>query len=393
MRLGVLTSHPIQYYAPLFRELSRRVDVHVLFAHKASPAEQARAGFGTPFEWDVDLTAGYSYSFLRNVAQHPGTDHFSGCDTPEIRRELAEHRLDVVLILGWHLKSFLQGLFAAKRMRLPVMVRGDSQLETQRSPMRRAGKAIVYPRFLRLFDSALYVGQRSRAYYEQYHYPSERLFFSPHCVDTDWFRARATPAARATLRSDLGIAEDVSVLLFAGKLVPFKRPLDLIAASARCRAEGAKVEAMVAGAGQLEPAMEQEARTLAVPLHLLGFRNQTEMPAAFAASDILVLPSNGQETWGLVANEALACGRPIVVSDACGCAPDLAADGMAGRVFPMGDVAALARAVDGIIRLTPARGAIASKSRQFGLSAAADGIEMAAWYCHRSAGTQVRRQG
>ena len=137
----------------------------------------------------------------------------------------------------------------------------------------------------------------------------------------------------------------------------------------------------MAGAGELEAAMEQAARTLAVPLHLLGFHNQSEMPTAFAASDLLVLPSNGQETWGLVANEALACGRPIVVSDACGCAPDLAADGMAGRVFPMGDVGALARAVDGIIRLTPASAAIAAKSQQFGLKAAADGIEMAVWYC------------
>ena len=381
VRLAILTSHPIQYYAPLFRELAKRVDLHVLFAHRASAEEQGKAGFGISFEWDVDLTSGYSYSFVRNVSQRPGTDHFFGCDTPEIGRDLREREFDAVLILGWHLKVFIQALVAAKRMGLPVMVRGDSQLETPRSAVKTAGKAVVYPPFLRLFDAALYVGRRSRAYYEHYRYPRERLFFSPHCVDTEWFSARATPEARVRLRSSLGISVDAKVLLFAGKLVPFKRPLDLIAAAAKCRAEGRSVEVMVAGAGELEDAMKQAARTLAVPLHLLGFQNQSEMPTAFAASDFLVLPSNGQETWGLVANEALACGRPIVVSDACGCAPDLAADGMAGRVFPMGDLGALARAVDGIIRLTPASAAIAAKSEQFGLNAAADGIEMAVCNC------------
>ena len=61
------------------------------------------------------------------------------------------------------------------------------------------------------------------------------------------------------------------------------------------------------------------------------------MPACYAACDVLVLPSTGRETWGLVANEALACGRPIIVSDAVGCAPDLAADGVVGRTFPLGN--------------------------------------------------------
>ena len=101
----------------------------------------------------------------------------------------------------------------------------------------------------------------------------------------------------------------------------------------------------MAGSGELEAHVEAAAAASGVPLHLLGFRNQTEMPAAYAAADCLVLPSDGRETWGLVANEALACGRPIIVSDACGCAPDLGCDGRAGRTFPMGDTEALARAI------------------------------------------------
>jgi glycosyltransferase involved in cell wall biosynthesis len=376
-RLAVVTSHPIQYYGPLFRELAKEVDLHVFFAHRATPVEQARAGFGTAFEWDVDITFGYAHSFLVNIAGRPGTDHFFGCDTPELERHLRGGQFDGLLVMGWHLKSYLQGLFAAKRMGLPVMVRGDSQLATPRSSFKAAIKSLTFSNFLRLFDAALYVGQRSKAYYENYGYPADRLFFSPHCVDTEWFATQATAKRRARLRGNLKIAPEARVLLFAGKLVAFKRPLDLAAAAAATRARGTNVEVMVAGDGELRSELAAAAEAAGVPLHLLGFYNQTEMPSAYAAADCLVLPSDGRETWGLVANEALACGRPIIVSDACGCGPDLAVDPAVGRRFPVGEVDVLSRAIAEITEGPPAAVAIATVSRKYSLREAASGIATA----------------
>jgi glycosyltransferase involved in cell wall biosynthesis len=373
-RLAVLTSHPIQYYAPLFRALAQVVDLHVLFAHRATPAEQARAGFGTPFAWDVDLTSGYAHSFLENVARWPGTDRFLGCDTPDIWQHLRKGRFQALLVLGWHLKAYLQGILAAKRLGIPVMVRGDSQLETPRSPLKKTLKSLAYPRLLRLFDAALYVGQRSRAYYAHYGYPAGRLFFSPHSVETRWYGASASAEERLRLRQQHAIAPETFLVLFAGKLIPFKRPTDVVAAVAQCRAQRLPAEVLVAGSGELEAQLEAAAASASVPLHLLGFRNQTAMPAAYAAADCLVLPSNGRETWGLVANEALACGRPIIVSDACGCAPDLGCDGRAGRTFPVGDTAALARAIGALAAAPPAGSDIAALSRAYSIEAAVDGI-------------------
>ncbi len=371
-RLAAIVSHPIQYCAPLFRTLSERVDLHVFFGQTLTPAQQAGAGFDTPFDWDVDLLSGYTSTFLTNVARRPGPGHFLGCDTPEVGTRLREGGFDAVLVLGWYLKTFIQATWAAKRLGLPVLVRGDSQLATPRGPATRAAKALGYPPLLRAFDAALYVGQRSRAYYEHYHYPSERLFFSPHCVDTDWFAARATEAGRA-LRVRLGIAPEDKVVLFAGKLLPFKRPLDVIEACVGL----AGVRVMIAGSGELERAMVERAAALDVALHPMGFLNQTEMPAAYAAADMLVLPSTGRETWGLVANEALACGVPIVVSDAVGCAPDLAGDGLAGRVFPLGDIASLRQAIATVIDAPPSPEAIAVKASAHGLAAAVEGVEEA----------------
>jgi glycosyltransferase involved in cell wall biosynthesis len=377
-RLAVLTSHPVQYYGPLFRELAKAVDLHVFFAHRASPAEQARAGFGTPFEWDVDLTSGYAHSFLGNVAGRPGTERFSGCDTPDVGRHLRAGGFQALLVTGWHLKTYLQGALAAKRLGIPVMVRGDSQLETPRRPVKRALKALVYPWFLRLFDAALYVGQRSRAYSAHYGFPANRLFFSPHCVDIAWFRARATEAERWRLRSLCNIAPETRILLFAGKLVPFKRPLDLVLAAAKCRARELKTEVMIAGSGALEQDLRGASERTGVRLHFLGFRNQTEMPAAYSAADCLVLPSDGRETWGLVANEALACGRPIIVSSACGCAPDLASDGYVGRTFPVGKPEALANAIGGLIASSPSAAAIAALSGAHSIEVSVAGIRSAA---------------
>ena len=374
MRLAIVASHPIQYHAPLFRELAMQIDLTVFFAHRATQADQADAGFGVGFDWDVDLLSGYEHVFLRNVARKPSLEHFTGCDTPDLGRRLAEGHFDAVLVMGWHLKSFIQALLVAKLQGLPIMARGDSHLQTPRGAMKKLAKAFAYPRFLCLFDAALYVGERSRAYWRHYRYSSTRLFFSPHCVDAEWFAQRATPEARAALRARLGIAPDRRVVLFAGKLVPFKRPLDLITAVSQLKSRGPETEVLVAGSGPLRPEIERAATAADVPCHMLGFCNQSEMPAIYAASDVLVLPSSGRETWGLVANEALACGRPIVVSDAVGCAPDLAADGSAGRVYPMGDVAALARALHDVLLHPPICEAISVRSARYSIAVAVEGI-------------------
>jgi glycosyltransferase involved in cell wall biosynthesis len=378
MRLAIVASHPIQYHAPLFRTLGRRLDLTVFYAHRATQVDQAKAGFGVGFEWDVDLLSGYEHVFLRNVAKTPGLDRFSGCDTPEIGARLAERRFDAVLVHGWHRKTYLQTMFAAKRLGLPLLARGDSQLDTPRSAFKKAFKFIAFPPFLRLFDAALYVGQRSYGYWRHYGYPSTRLFFSPHCVDTDWFANRATAEARIALRMRLGIAPRATVVLFAGKLVPFKRPLDLVSAAAKMKDAGKEIAILVAGAGPIECDMANAAHEAGIAFHSLGFCNQSEMPAAYAAADVLVLPSNGRETWGLVANEALACGRPIVLADTVGAAPDLAADKTAGRVFPVGDVAALANAISELVEYPPSFKLIAAKSAAYSLDAATKGILYAA---------------
>ena len=383
MKLAIVASHPVQYYAPLFRTLAQQLDLTVFYAHRDTSEDQARAGFGVGFAWDVDLLSGYSSVFLDNRARHPGLGRFGGVDTPDIGVKLRAGGFgggfDGVLVLGWYLKSFIQALVAARRAGIPVMVRGDSQLGTPRSSAKTLLKAALYPLFLRQFAAALVVGERNRAYWRHYGYPAEQMFSSPHCIDNAWFATRATPAARAAVRSRFGLAPDTPVALFAGKLLDFKRPGDFIAGVAAARAGGVPVEAMIAGSGPLEAQVRAQAHALDVPLHMLGFCNQSEMPGAYAAADVLVLPSTARETWGLVANEALACGRPVLLSDAVGSAADLTIDARVGRTFPLGDTGACGNVLGSMLaqapgRQAPDRQAIAEISNRYSLETAADGV-------------------
>ena len=348
MKLGILASHPVQYQGPLFRALAKRLDLRVFFAHRQSREAQADAGFGVPFEWDVDILDGYSSTFLENVSSRPGTGHFFGCHTPSVRAEISRSGCDAFAVMGWHLYCYWQAVFACKRAGVPVMVRGDSQLSTPRGAMKRIAKSLIYPALLSQFDRCLYVGQSNRAYLQHYLVSDSRLFFSPHCVDNEFFALRAAASDRAATRAHWGIRANQQVALFAGKLVGVKRPLDLVRALRLVQNSGDPVVGVVVGDGPLRNEMEALGRELDVPLVFLGFRNQTELPGIYRAADVLVLPSTS-ETWGLVVNEALASGLRCVVSDACGCAPDLMVQGVTGRVFRMGDTAHLAEQLAAVL--------------------------------------------
>jgi len=349
MRIGYLVSHPIQYYAPVFRELARLCDLTVFFAHRQTAEQQAGAGFGVAFEWDVDLLSGYSSKFLQNVARAPSTDRFFGCSTPGIAAEIARGGFDAFVVPGWGLRSYLQAVGACRRVGVPIMVRGDSQLVTERSVLKRLAKATIFPRLLGRFDGFLYVGQRNRAYLAYYGAPNDRLFFAPACVDNQAFdqAARLARAAAQVRRSGN------KRILFAGKLIERKRPLELVQAAAVVRRQGLPVEVVFAGSGELQEMLRQAAATADLPAEFLGFVNQSELPSVYAGVDLLALPSDGAETWGLVVNEAMACGLPAVVSDAVGCGPDLVRSGRTGAVFPLGNVAAFAKALETALAIDP----------------------------------------
>jgi glycosyltransferase involved in cell wall biosynthesis len=324
---------------------------------------------------------------LSNESDAPSPETFFGCDTPEIKGYVAGENYDAFVLNGWYLKSHWQAVWACRRNGVPVLVRGDSQLRTPRARWKQLAKEVGYRGLLRLFDGFLYVGTRNRAYLRHYGIPDERLFFCPRFVDNDWFRQRAKeargevgPLRRRMVNGEApgdDPVDETTLLLFVGKFIEKKRPQDLLDAADRLHANGHDVAVAYVGAGPLGDSLRQKGAEAAVPVHFAGFKNQTELPRYYAAADLLVLPSDGRETWGLVVNEGMACGLPAVVSDAVGCAPDLIDSGTTGEQYPVGNVSRLAEAVDDMLPClgtTRVQERVAEKMRKYSLNTTVNGL-------------------
>jgi glycosyltransferase involved in cell wall biosynthesis len=342
-RLAVVTTHPIQYYAPWFRHLASGVglDVRVYYLWDFGVTDRVDPGFGQAVRWDVPLLEGYAHEFVPNRSRRPGTHAFWGIDNPELPARLRSFGPAAVLCLGYNFATFARLLWRWDRARSPLLLRGDSHRLEPRRGMRAWVKRQVLTAVFRRFGAFLYVGSANRAYLRLHGVPQAKLFFSPHAVDNDRF-LKAAPAARAEAggwKERLGIPRGSRVVLFVGKLEPKKRPLDLLAAFVRAAVPDTAL--LFVGAGELEGPLRREAA--GVPrVYFAGFQNQSQMPRVYAAADVLVLPSTSGETWGLCVNEAMCLGKAAVVSSHVGCGPDLVEPGVTGLVFPMGDVEALA---------------------------------------------------
>ena len=321
-RLAIVVTHPIQYYSPWFAEIAKVADLTVFYAHKQTAEGQAAAGFSSAFSWDVPLLEGYRYFFLRNIARRPGVGHFLGVN-PELVGLVREGDFDAVVTIGWNRLCYLQAWWAALSARIPILVRLDSQLGSRRALWRRVIKRVLWRAVLPSIADYLSPGSRSDAYLAHYGVPAERIHRVPHMVDVARFASEAKAArdagVAASMRRMYGADEETIVVLQVGKLIAKKRPLTSLEALTPTRSSiRERVQLWFAGDGPLEEVVAKQAAADELPVRQPGFVNQSMLPSVYAAADILLLPSTADETWGLVVNEAQACGLPVVVSEEVG---------------------------------------------------------------------------
>lgn len=371
-RLVIATTHPIQYQAPVFRELARRFDLTVLFLLRQTPQGQAAGGFSVEFEWDIPLLNGYHHVFANNIAKHPSTHQRKGIVLQDHEALLAGLRPEVVMTLGWFPAGYSQVINWAKRQSVPLVCRGESNLMSGRSLLKRAAKFFYFRRLFAQFRSFAVIGRRNHEFYRHYGVPEAKLHFAPYAVDTHFFETHFRehrPLTRKPGPWRIG---------FAGKLIPKKRPLDLVAAVARSRHQG-RIQLVIIGDGPLRGEMEASAKANQVPIDFRGFLNQSQIVSkGYADLDALVLPSGEYETWGLVINEAMTGGIPVIVSDRVGCAPDLVSEDRTGYEFPSANVAGLTQAMDQLVTRLEAghdfSPAVLEKMTQYSLGRTVDGL-------------------
>lgn len=346
-KLAIVTSHPIQYNAPLFRLLTERGKIAVRVFYTWGQTEQGFVydpDFKKEFKWDIPLLDGYEKEFVENISKEPGADHFNGIKNKDLIERIDRYNPDALLVFGWSFHSHLQVLRHYKGKK-KILFRGDSNLldEQQGVSFKKILRRLFLRWLYRHIDVALYTGKANKAYYEAHGLGDGQLVYACHAVENErFFDVEGAYTARAKAwRKELGIADDELVFLFAGKLEPKKDPGLLIDAFLKLPQKKARL--LIVGNGVLEQELKRKAGADSRIL-FLDFQNQQQMPIIYRLADVFVLPSRGPgETWGLSVNEAMASGRVVIVSDKCGCAQDLVNGN--GIVFRGGDRDALEQAI------------------------------------------------
>ncbi|WP_316773158.1 glycosyltransferase family 4 protein [Pedobacter frigiditerrae] len=343
-RLAIICTHPIQYYAPVFQLLANQVQLKVFYTSGEPSSYKYDKGFDRTIEWDLPLLDAYDYVFLKNNAKSPGTHHFTGILNPDLINQVSNFGPNRILIYGWAWCSHLKAMRYFKG-KVPIYFRGDSNLLNETNVIKTLLRKIFLKWIYKNVDKAFYVGTNNKAYYEAFGLVEEQLIFAPHAIDNYRFGTSEIDQAKK-IRTNLNVGENDIVILFAGKLIPVKNPFLLL--DAFIELDLANVHLLFVGNGELEESLKSRFESFKLQrsfdcaqddelckIHFMDFQNQTQMPAVYQACDLFCLPSQS-ETWGLSVNEAMACGKSILISDKVGCSIDLV-DHQNGSIFKSDD--------------------------------------------------------
>jgi glycosyltransferase involved in cell wall biosynthesis len=352
LRIAAFVSHPIQYLTPLWRELSQRpgVDLTVFYFSKRSLVPAMDPGFGVSVAWDIDLLAGHRHVFLPR--RWPARDplHFGAWTLNRGVVAALRQGWDAVFVAGYAQANNWLIVAACKLLGIPVVCSLDTTMRSAQAKTlpRRLLKRILLTSYVRQTAAFLALGGHTRAYLAQYGAAPESIFICPGAVDVARFReavARAGPAGREELRSRWRIPRGAKIVMFCGKLVPWKRPLDLVEAVESL--DRSDLVAVFVGDGELREAILSRGGER---VRVTGFVNQSEIPLALSLADIFVLPSSF-EPYGIVVAEAQCLGVPAIVSDACGCYGEdsVVRPDVSGFVVPTADVVALASRIEALL--------------------------------------------
>jgi glycosyltransferase involved in cell wall biosynthesis len=345
-RVLFVCSHPAQYAAPIFRAMAQdgRLEILVAYCSLQGAEPGLDPGFGRELAWDIPLLEGYPWKEIANRSLRPGVERFFGLVNPGLYGLVRHGGFDaVVSFVGYVCVSFWILVAAAKLGGVALLFGTDAHELVTRdgSPWKAAVKRRLWPRLYRLADVAVVPSTGGASLMRSLGLPAERVALTPYVVDNErWIEASAK-SDRCATRARWGVPAGVPVALFSGKLQAWKGPRDLLRAFARAGLDSAHL--VFAGDGPLREALEAEARSLQLDrrVHFLGFVNQSALPEVYTAADLLVVPSH-YEPFGVVVNEAMLCGRPVVVSDRVGARLDLVREGETGYVYPCGNVEKLA---------------------------------------------------
>lgn len=383
LRLGALTSHPIQYQAPLFREVDGRpeIDLTVYFCSRQGAEAIRDDALGEEVVWDVPLLEGYDYEFLHDWSPVGGAESPFRLN-PGIVGPLRRDELDVLWVHGYEAVTNWLAFVTASYYDVPVVLRGEAMIGTVDNAFKRR----LLERLFNAVDAFGTIGTRNEELYESFNVSADRLFHAPYSVHNEFFRERKRELPEAArLRREEGIPTDAPVALFVGKFVERKRPLLLLEAFLAATEPG-EASLVFVGEGERRDVLERTAREAdrADDVVFAGFVNQTELPRYYKLADVFALPST-HENWGLVINEAMNFSLPVITTSAVGASADLV-DEDTGWVVEPDSLDSFQAALEELIRDSELREMCGQRAidriSEWDIEVTADGIVAAARYAN-----------
>jgi glycosyltransferase involved in cell wall biosynthesis len=344
LRVLVIASHVVQYTASVFRRAAVHpsLEFHVAYCSLRGAEAGHDAEFGSIIQWDVPLLDGYEWIEVKNKGS--GSDSFWGLFNPQLWSLIRKGGFDAVICFTGYIKaSFWIAYFAARCSGARFLFGTDATTLGPRGGQRWKVKVKKYlwPQLFGLADQILVPSSGGRDLMLALGFPSERITVTPYSVDNEWWIKQSLSIEPDSARARWNIKADDFVILFCAKLQVWKRPFDLLRAFAH--ANLGRAQLIFAGDGPLRSELESEAIALGIDsqVRFVGFINQSQLPALYTAADVMVLPSE-YEPFGVVVNEAMCCGCPVISSDSVGASRDLIATVTPEFIYSCGDTTALA---------------------------------------------------
>lgn len=336
-RLVILTEIISPYRIPLFNALVQHeeVDLHVIFLAETDPTLRDWHVYKNEIQFSYEVLPSWRKRFGRyNWLLNRGVGHALSKSAP-----------DLILCGGYNYVASWQSLIWARVHKIPFILWSESNAKDL-----RRGHILVEllkSAFLRKCNGFVVPGQPAQEYLQNEKNIKEGLIFTaPNAVDNDLFAASAAVARRdaAGRRESLGLPE--RYFLFVGRLVREKGVFELLSAYAKLDASlRRRVGLVFVGDGVCRGPLEEEAASISPGVvRFAGFAQREQLAIFYALAEMLVLPTYA-DTWGLVVNEAMACGLPVILSRAAGCAADLLKENWNGLLVPPRDVASLTAAM------------------------------------------------
>jgi glycosyltransferase involved in cell wall biosynthesis len=333
-KVAIIASHPIQYQIPLFRELTNnKIDTNIFFASRHGLKSLKKDfEFNVKFNWDIgsNMLEGYKSFFPKKQKFDINKFRLS---FDGISNYLREGRFDAIIILGWSNLHYLKAFWYAKKYKIKVILRVETNLESKICSLKKYIKYFILNFIFKNVDFFLSIGKLNKKFYLHHNVPNKKILSAPYFVDNEFFNFKFK---KKKLKKKLNF-EKKKIILFVGKLIERKQPFEFLKL-AKLNVNNLNFHFIIIGDGNLKKSCQQFIKENKLQnVSLVGFVNQKKLREYYKISDLMILTSL-YETWGLTINEAFASNIPVICSNNCGCSKDLVVNGKTGFTYKIGDL-------------------------------------------------------